>query len=677
MKATSPAENLHSFFASAAKNNPEKIALLSCAQDGLITEEISYGRLAEKIEDAAAYLLGLGLRKDSRIALAFSNSTELLILSWAAWSIGIVTVPLDVKHDTSELYRYKIALNHAKLLIIQDKISETIDRDGFSGIKIEIFSALPRTAIGNTPWADDLSHLALILFTSGTTGYPKGAKLSLQNLVVNANGIRHWLRIEERDRFLVNLPLHHINSTTFCLATLLSGGSIAIPPAYSNSNFWHQAAATRTTFTSIVQSIVHDQLSRESEYASVKKELLLNRIQIGSAPVIAQSVFEFHNKYHIPLYQGYGQTETSLRVTGVPMDLSANLYQEMIEANSIGIPMPWADLQIADDAGVILNENEEGELIVAGAAVMDGYVGGEPAFRDGYFLTGDIGLFKILEGRRFFLLKGRKKEIIIKGGVNISPSAVENSLKKISADIDQAYVISVTDDRYGEEVAAAICWKPGVDIENKTRHLKLLLLSESPHISTYETPRYITSIASEKLPMTSTGKVQRTVLKKQLPPNQFELIQELLKTDHLTFSLLVPHSPRIHASYQLYHQCWQPLTVDEKQYEKNIAKHFVLIATERNGNIAGQITLLRTDLGSDRLLCTPASRLLTSDSGNQHGNTIVCFALCLANFHCAPQSVVLRGAEFVGIVPDDCPEERHPYGQTLLLKYPRASTSTG
>ncbi len=709
MKKIDRTENLYYSIASFAKKDSGKIALLSCELDGTVTEEISYGRLAEMMEDCAGYLLGLSLEKGDCVALAFSNSKELLILSWAAWSMGIVTVPLDVKHDTGELYQYKIRLSNAKILIIQDKIFNTAGQNSFSGIKTEVFSGFPSKPAGKIKLLDGLSHLALILFTSGTTGHPKGAKLSLKNLVVNANGIRDWLQIKENDRFLVNLPLSHINSTTFCLATLLSGGSIAMPPAYSSSNFWRQAAGTRATFTSIVWSIVHDQLGRESEYAGVKENLALNRIQIGSAPVIAQGVSEFRKKYHIPLYQGYGQTETSLRVTGVPMNLPEDVYAKIIDDNSIGVPMEWADLQISDDKGTFLNENEEGELIVKGDAVMDGYVGEEPAFRDGYFLTGDIGLFKIIEGQRFFFLKGRKKEIIIKGGINISPSAVENRLKKISADdIDQAYVIGMADDRYGEEIAAIICWKAGIDIESAKRRLKLMLLSGSPHISAYETPKYIASIAPESIPMTSTGKVQRAVLKKQFSRGRFEPICELFKTARFTFSILVPHSPRIKASHELYNLCWEPLTIGEEQYERNVPKQFILIAEESNGNIAGQIAFIRTDLGSDQLLHTTFSQLLVPGVQNIHGSSAVCISVNnsnfrpkpiphavatpepeavvkylkegsdpVYNFHRKPKADALMGAELLGVIKGGRLEDRSSCGYTMLLRYPRTSKAAG
>lgn len=543
---------MHEHIASLVKQNPKKVALVATDEKGTITEEITYAGLLEKVGAAAAELKSLGLQKGDRIALAFRNSPALLIWSWAAWATGIVTVPMDTKRDTPELYEYKINLNKAKVLILERGIQTA----KLPGVRIKVhmeFTAVQDVAIA---WEKGLAHQALVLFTSGTTGHPKGAMLSLENLLINAEGIREWLRITSEDTFLVNLPLHHINSTTFCLSALLAGGSIAIPPNYSNSNFWAQMAKTGATISSIVQSIVFDQLHREKEFAALKDAVRLTRIQIGSAPVLAQSVQEFKKKFGIPLYQGYGQTETALRVTGVPMDISDSLYEQLVDENSIGTPMQWADLQVSSEEGKMLAEGEEGELVVKGAAVMEGYLGREPAFRDGYFLTGDIGTYKVIDGRKYFYLKGRKREIIIKGGVNISPVAVENALQRISGDIEQVHVVAVPDERYGEEAGAVISWKDGINVDAAKRKLKTALLLGSPYISAYETPKYIASLPVNELPMTSTGKVQRSVLKSQLPYEKFESIYGLSKTSEYRFTVLHRYSRWGAPSYELHKKCW-------------------------------------------------------------------------------------------------------------------------
>jgi long-chain acyl-CoA synthetase len=700
MKVALP-ENLHAHFADLAHKHPDKPALIACDSEGHITRSISYAELLKEIGSAAAYLGGLGLKEGDRVALAFGNSIELLIVSWAAWTCGIVTVPLDVKRDTPELYEYKIRENRAKVLLAQEGVLSETQKVGVGDANVVEFTHIPAGLGTDVVWKTDLSHLALILFTSGTTGHPKGAKLSVENLLVNGDGIREWLRITDEDRFLVNLPLHHINSTTFCLSALLAGASIAIPPAYSNSNFWGQMAKTGATFTSIVQSILFDQLAREKEFSSLRQDIKLTRIQIGSAPVVAHSVQEFLKKFGVAVYQGYGQTETALRVTGVPMGLSSELYEKLVEENCIGTAMKWADVQITNDKGDFLGEGEEGELVVKGPAVMEGYIGGEPAFRNGYFLTGDVGFFRTIDTERYFYLKGRTREIIIKGGVNISPVAVENNLKKISPDIDQAYVVGIAEERYGEEVGAVICWKSGIDTQAAMRRLKSALVFGTPYISEYETPRYLTAIDPGKLPMTSTGKVQRSVLKKTIPPEQFEKVNAILKTQARDFTLLDSQSRYLALSQELYNNCWQPLVVDIRQYKKDAAKEFVLLALDKRGDLLGQIALIRTNLSAEELLKTKYADLLGPEVSHPHGKAFVCVSICNADYRAKdipsheripsiqeveaylPQDPVYKfhqkpkggkgGAALIGLIPGGRPEDISALGYNMLLKYPEPS----
>jgi len=691
--SSSTIRNLHDHLLSLAEAHGDRVALIGTDEKGNRKESVTYRELVANVDAAASELADMGLERGDRVALAFRNSPTLLIWSWAAWASGIVTVPMDTKRDTPELYEYKINLNKAKALIFE----QGIQAEKMPGVRFKVHTEFKKGK-KEPKWEVGLSHQALVLFTSGTTGHPKGAMLSLENLIVNADGIREWLRIAETDTFLVNLPLHHINSTTFCLSTLLAGGTIAIPPNYSNSHFWEQIAKTGATITSIVQSILFDQLSREKEYSAFKNDIKLRRMQIGSAPVVATTMLEFRKRYGVSLYQGYGQTETALRVTGVPMDISETLYLQLLEENSIGTAMPWADLQIANDDGTLLGEGEEGELVVKGPAVMEGYLGREPAFRDGYFLTGDIGYFKVIDGRKYYYLKGRKREIIIKGGINISPVAVENALKKISGDIAQVHVVAVPDERYGEEAGAVISWSEGVDQEKAKRQLKAALLFGTPYLSAYETPKYITSLPISELPMTSTGKVQRSVLKTQLPYEKYESIFGLLKTPEYRFTALHRGSRWEKASYALHQKCWGDLAGSEDAYQKS--KLITILAANPDDSLAGQIAVLRTGLTEAQLLKKTYDELL-SEGFDREGNSLVCMSICSASyqpksipavdkvpqendvraylesghdpvmrFHQKPKGGLSSGAHLIDVIKGGRPADKSSLGYTMLLKYP-------
>ncbi len=701
-----PIKNLFGYISSLAQNQPNRIALLEADKEGKIQDTIACKGLKERVEYAAFWLMQNGLKDKDVLALAMPSSADFLILSWACWSIGIITVPLDIKRDTIGEHKFKLDASCAKLIIAKEGIFTVEDKLQLSKYKLTEINHLDfKNVDKKILWKNDLAYQVLILFTSGTTAHPKGAQLSLENLVVNANDIERWFKITDKDRFLVVLPLHHINSTSFCLATLFSGGSIALVPGYSNSRFWQQLALTASTFTSIVPSICFDQLTRKKEHELVKNELKLNRIQIGSAPVMVGDVKKFMELYNTPIYQGYGQTETSLRVTGVPLDLDKKTYEKLIDLNSIGKSMDWADVEIVDKRGKVLGENEEGELAVKGKAVMKGYLHNTKAFLNGYFLTGDIGYYKIIERERYFFLKGRKKEIIIKGGINISPVAVEDKLKKISSDIDQAYVIGIDDKRYGEEVGAVICWKKDVDTEKAKINLKYKLIHGSEYVSSYETPQYLFSFNSVNLPMTSTGKVQRSILKNKINSEDFEQTNLIYKNSSYRFFYLLTNSLYFTEAFDLYNYCWDPLVLNISEFKKQIENGSAIIALDKNNKVKGLILLVRTDISESTLSSISYSRLIAigqKSIASDSGDSFVCVAICSSNyrsqdipkvnekptvkdvreylfsghdgvynFHTKAKGGLDKGAELVAILPNARPEDKSSLGFNMLMRYPK------
>ncbi len=697
-------KDLYSHISYLAAKDPQKPSILRCDKEGKVKELISWKKLKLKIEIFASWLTEEGIKPGDVVSIAMQNSPELLIVNWAAWGIGVITVPLDIKRDTLENHLYKVRLSNAKILITQKEMFTDEQKKKFKKVRVVEVDCLSKTVVkGLIKWKESLSHQALILFTSGTTSRPKGAQLSLKNLVINADSIRQWLKVEKNDRFMVNLPLHHINSTTFCMATLLAGGSIAVIPNYSNSKFWQQAAVTSSTFTSIVPSICFDQLSRTKEFEKVKDQLEMNRIQIGSAPVVASDVEMFVKLFNIPLYQGYGQTETALRVAGVPLNVDKKTYDELIRTNSIGKAMGWADVQIMDKDGNFLGENKEGELVVKGPAIMKGYLGKINAFRDGYFLTGDIGYFKVINSEKYFFLKGRKKEIIIKGGINISPVAVENSLKKISEDIDQVYVIGVSDRRYGEDVGAVISWKD-VDINMAKTRLKYTLLRGSDKISAYETPQFIASIDAKDLPLTSTGKVQRSVLKERIAVDSFEPINLINATSFYKFIKLSINSSYIKQSFDLHNYCWDPLILSFDNFKRSLRSQEMIIAVNKDDRVEGLVSFVRSNLSEKELCLTDYHKLtsaLDKEIRGSNGKKIICVSICSSNyrkqkvpaykskvtpegimkyllsredgvynFHRQPKGEAKEGAKLVCLIPNGRKEDESSLGYNMLLKYP-------
>lgn len=640
---------LYTHFVYLAETQPERIAIELCDKDGVVVESISYRELPKKLEEVASGLDAQGLQVGDRIALSLSSSFDHVVMSLAAWCAGIITVPLDNKRDTKEASFFKIRTSHS-VLVIREMIS---DQRHFS------------------KWLSDISRVAMILFTSGTTGSPKGVELTLNNLCINAKSIGEWLRLSGNDVFLVVLPMHHINSTTFSLAVLLAGGKLVLTPGYSSSRFWHQIARSGATVTSVVPSILFDQLARKSEFENVKSGIQLSRVQVGSAPVVAHTVLEFIRSFGIPLYQGYGQTETSLRVTGVPLDLPASIYNSLLEENSIGTPMPWAQVEVMNKDGVFVSENQEGELVVSGPAVMRGYIGGEDAFRGDFFLTGDLGFFRIINGRRYFFLTGREKEIIIKGGINISPVAVENALKKVSSQIDQVYVVGVKDSRYGEVPAAAVCWKPKVDHTVAMRILKGALFLGSKDVPAYDAPQYFRSFKIKDLPSTSTGKVQRVILKKQFSDkDSLEPLENILENARYKFVFVDEHSNLAKESQRLYNHCWQPLVANSVLYGKYLREHKTIAAIDSDGTLAGQISfsykekvLTCVSICSASYIPKPIPKTKNSVTYEEVRSYILDGNDAVINFH------IKLGAEFIDVIPNGRPDDKRALGYIARLRY--------
>ena len=701
MKSIPPVKSLNRHLTRLSKTTPKKTALAACNEKGETEREITYVQLKEEITKYASWLSNLGVREGDVVGLAIPNSVELLGISWAAWSTGVITVPLDLKRDGIEEHLYKLKLAGSKILIGKKGVFSAKE---IKNLGIEFAEAAWKEiskSSGEVEWKNGIEHQALILFTSGTSANPKGVRLSLENLMANADAIKEWFKIKNSDRFLVLLPLHHINSTSFCLATLLAGGCIAVPPVYSNSLFWQQIANTNATFTSIVPTICYDQLSREKEFAEVEDYIDIDRIQIGSAPVVVSDAKRFVEKYGIKLYQGYGQTETALRVTGVPLKLDENAYHELLERNSIGRPVKLADVQVMDPNGKILPEKTDGEIVVKGPMVMKGYLRGPNPFRKGYFMTGDVGYYEHVGKERYFFLKGRSKEIIIKGGINISPVVVEDRLKRLSSDVDQAYAIGIPDKRYGEEVAAIICWKKAANSRKAKAKLKNLLASHG--IPKYEAPKYLAEIERENVPMTSAGKVQRSLLRKSHP--SFEPTNLIKAGRELKFlRLSTVDKDFFRQSFNLYNYCWQPLGISKKTFSEQVNNGVVIIAVDKDQTVKGLVSLIMTNLTEKELSGITYYKLTSGQTlaGNSpEGKSAVCVSICSSNykpgglctasekpeiqavrkylevgfdpvfnFHKEPKGGFYEGARLVAIIPDGRPEDRRALGHNLLLKYP-------
>ena len=519
-----PWRNFTHLLKERAQNTPDKPALIYHDCDTDARKVITYTKFERQTAALAGHLhQTYNIQPGDCVSLALPNCAEIPLLTLALFRLGATSVPLDLAKDVPERKRYKIENAQSKLLVVLPE-HEASEREHIPDIPIatttDLLTAQSSDADLEPEWSGDATLEQgpnVVLYTSGTTGHPKGVLLTRQSITSNADGIIRWLGFDQNERLNLVLPLHHVNSTVFSITSLMVGGTLILNSRYSVSAFWRVIAQEQATSASIVPTIMADLLARKEEANNLDISSL-KKIMIGSAPVPAKVAGEFYDHFGIRLVQGYGSTEVSLRVTGVPPTLPEDHYRDILQQNSIGAELSNNNIRINGDPP----EGEPGEILVRGPITANGYLNQPEAtnevFKDGWFYSGDMGFYRDLHGHRFYFMHGRKKEIIIKGGVNISPIAVENALRDAFPEIAATYVIGLEHERWGEDVCAAVIFNTSIkDTQQTTQNIiDLGQAGRIPNLSTYEAPAQVIPITPEDLPLTSTGKVQRSALREKI-----------------------------------------------------------------------------------------------------------------------------------------------------------------
>lgn len=618
-----------------AKVSPKKTALLFDDYSGTTPQQWNFAELVIRVKQTMS-LLG-GRPPDAAVAFCFSNTPEVIWLNYAAWSSGFISVPLDSTRDTTERKIYKLQQTKATLLFtradekshaeneqIQQALPE-LEIIELADLAASIALLDQQKTISKTPEIDP-NKPALVLYTSGTTALPKGALLTYTSLFANAASIAEWLQFGDDDRWMVVLPLHHINSTTFVNTTYSVGGTVVLVPAYSKSKFWPTLAQHSVTGTSVVPTIAFDQVGEEAAYQANQQKLSqVRRIQIGSAPVQPTTVLQFVKKFGIKLCQGYGQTETSLRSTGLPMDLAEADYLEMVERNSIGTELAFTNVTVLRADGSEADSGEVGDICVRGPIIMQEYLDNqaatEEAFKFNWFHSGDLGYWEDFTNRRFFYLKGRSKEIIKKGGVLISPLAIENALLKQYSELKQVFVIGYPDARMGESIGfVAVSDNPQM-VETILSDAKA---GKIPTLKPFELPEAGLPIQSEALPLTSTGKVQRVEIKKQFADQLAKQAALIAETDRYQFRLIQPNETTVlEQAVTINNARWGEHLAATLEELTDRAAHGVLIGLfdkSEPTKLLGSVSGLQIDQQALTAIGTPNHWANTWDGITDHGH---------------------------------------------------------
>ncbi|MEO8167987.1 MAG: class I adenylate-forming enzyme family protein [bacterium] len=519
--------NIASLLLEQSEKYEDRPFLIFYSDDGH-RREYSYREFNEEVCKTANFLLASGIKHGDRVATFSYNHSDTVIQYFAAFVIGAVVVPINAGED-DERIAYILQNSETRLVFVRDQFLERaksiqkklphppslIQTGNKSDPSLPLFSTeieKHKTTL-SIPTRATHSSEALIVYTSGTTGLPKGVVLDQYNLLVDAMAIAEWHRLSDDQRMMCVLPIHHVNGIIVTLMTpLYAGCGVVLNQKFHADRFFERISSEKVTVVSVVptllQFLLHSRINLEAY-----KLAHFRHIICGAGPLTIELAMKFEHTFKIPIIHGYGLSETTCYSCFLPLDLSReehNSWMSKYGCPSIGVPLPVNDMAIHDEQGNELEEGEKGEIVIRGHNVMKYYFENEEAnqkaFIYNWFRSGDEGFFKYDEqARKFFFITGRIKELIIRGGVNISPFEIDEVLMNMPG-VRAGIAVGFENDWYGEEVGAYVKLKE--DIQLTTEEIvhycrKHLPFSKSPKVV----------IIGDDIPVTSTGKYQRNKCK--------------------------------------------------------------------------------------------------------------------------------------------------------------------
>ncbi|KKK37814.1 AMP-dependent synthetase [Mesobacillus campisalis] len=477
--------------------------------------ERSYTNLETKVisDSLAAGLESMGIGRGDKVIVIMPNCPEVVFSYQGIIRAGAVIVPVMFTLHPKEIH-YILSSSDVKAVItsafVIDKVREAIMGldmkpaiiavDMPAGGNIHSFSrVLKQRAIGTEKNNITISEndTAVILYTSGTTGSPKGVILTHKNLYSNAaNSAKH--NETERGTTLGVLPLAHVYGLTMSNICFLTGSSVVVFPAFNPAEIFAAIEKYKVKSFSAVPAMIHALLSYpdSDKYDTGSLEW----VGSGSAPLPVSLLHAFQEKFKAKVYEGYGLSEAAPVVTSHRKNFP-------IKPGSVGIPIPGVEVRIVDEDGVEVPAGEVGELVVRGDNVTNGYYERpdetEKILKDSWLHTGDMAR---MDEEGYVFIVDRKKDLIIRGGFNIYPRDVEEILNGHEA-VSEAAVVGVPDERMGEEMVACIVKKNGSSVSEEE-----LLLYCQDHLAINKTPRKV--VFMEALPRNGVGKILKTQLRK-------------------------------------------------------------------------------------------------------------------------------------------------------------------
>jgi len=494
-------------FYQTLKTTAEKRA----THDAIIEGETrwTYSQFLQQVDQATLAFQTQGITPGERVGLMLFNQKEFLVCFFALRKMGAIVVPINIQMLPQDI-AYVIQNAGMRQLVIADSFYPLLKQMPLNfivvgetqegGLSYEQFLNTAEGAAQEV--AQDPDQLAFLIYTSGTTGYPKGVMLSENNVTSNMAGFREVIHFYETDRMVLALPLFHAYGLVVSLTCLMVGGAITLVPKFHPKKIVEALVSEKATILPLVPTLFTVILDLISKTGAVDHEL---RFSVsGGAALPAPLLEKIEAVFHAPVIEGYGLTETA------PV-LAVNDPEIGSIPSCVGKPLPNVQIKIVSKDNTDCVTGEVGEVLAKGPNIMLGYYNLPEETQaamtpDGWFRTGDLGHLDA-EGR-LYISGGRKKDLIIKAGENISPVPIETVLYAMEG-IREAAVIGLPHEKLGEEIVACVALHEGQALspQDIIRHCRALLA-----------PAHLPGevIILEELPKNPGGKVVKKLLREQL-----------------------------------------------------------------------------------------------------------------------------------------------------------------
>ncbi len=481
---------------------------------------LSFAEMVDRAERAAGALGALGLSPGDRVATVLPNSLELLDVWMGAAVGGFVLVPVNIGLKGDGL-RYVLEHSEAKAVVVDGPLRETLEaalpagvgprvrlvRDPSAPVDRRAAEVLAAGPAWRGPGATG-EGLATVLYTSGTTGLPKGVMNGHRPyLTAGVEFAREFVRVRADDVLYTSLPLFHVNAQMLSvMGAIVSGRPLVLAPRFSASGFMDDVRAHGATvfnYIGAMLTMLHKQPPRADDAVSG-----LRLAVGGAAPVELWRAFEA--RFGLEILEIYGLTETACFCLGSPPDA--------IKPGKLGRPVSWADVEVQREDGSRAADGEPGEIAVRArrdGVLFDGYLKNPEAttdaFRDGWFRTGDRGR-QDEDGYLVFL--DRLKDVIRRRGENISSYEVERAIN-LHPDVAESAAIGVPSELGEEDVMIVVVARPGATIDPPA-----LRAHAAEQLAPFQVPRYV--LVRDALPKTATQRVQKFALRAEGPAGAWD-----------------------------------------------------------------------------------------------------------------------------------------------------------